>query len=310
MLASAEDDVVAAIVVYFLVILGIMLACGFGGRALMRGKGRSGAAGFCLGFFLGVPGLLIAGLLSPTPEYEAYKIRRQMELLGTSGGMTPGVSPVMSAAIAAANPARWADDPLGRHEQRYWDGSRWTEHVADRGVASVDDPSASRTPPTVALPVARATPAISPAPSAPATPAFSPAALPVYDVPDHGSTVPRQAARLVESIAELVFDSGGRVTVTTPLVIGRAPRRRDELPAAALFPVEDHTMSVSATHLLVGPHASGVWVEDTGSTNGTVVAHATGETQQLSPKVRVNVSFGSEIRFGERSLQVVPAAGG
>lgn len=32
----------------------------------------------------------------------------------------------------------WYQDPSGRHEQRYFDGTRWTEHVADRGVTSVD----------------------------------------------------------------------------------------------------------------------------------------------------------------------------
>ncbi|MBS43376.1 MAG: Tellurium resistance protein [Nocardioides sp.] len=35
-------------------------------------------------------------------------------------------------------PADWHPDPSGRHQLRYWDGSRWTEHVADNGTASVD----------------------------------------------------------------------------------------------------------------------------------------------------------------------------
>ena len=36
------------------------------------------------------------------------------------------------------HPAAWAADPSGRHHHRYWDGTCWTEHVADAGVASVD----------------------------------------------------------------------------------------------------------------------------------------------------------------------------
>jgi hypothetical protein len=36
------------------------------------------------------------------------------------------------------DPAGWQPDPTGRHDHRYWDGSRWTEHVADGGVASTD----------------------------------------------------------------------------------------------------------------------------------------------------------------------------
>ena len=36
------------------------------------------------------------------------------------------------------NPAGWQSDPTGRHEHRYWDGSQWTDHVSDAGVASTD----------------------------------------------------------------------------------------------------------------------------------------------------------------------------
>lgn len=35
-------------------------------------------------------------------------------------------------------PAAWHPDPLGRHEHRYWDGSQWTEHVADAGQVGRD----------------------------------------------------------------------------------------------------------------------------------------------------------------------------
>ena len=34
----------------------------------------------------------------------------------------------------------WLTDPSGRHEQRYWSGSEWTEHVTDRGVPGTDPP--------------------------------------------------------------------------------------------------------------------------------------------------------------------------
>jgi uncharacterized protein YxjI len=36
------------------------------------------------------------------------------------------------------NPARWAPDPMARHQLRYWDGTAWTEHVSDNGVQSID----------------------------------------------------------------------------------------------------------------------------------------------------------------------------
>lgn len=37
-----------------------------------------------------------------------------------------------------SSPAQWATDPYGRFELRYWDGTRWTEHVSSRGVQSVE----------------------------------------------------------------------------------------------------------------------------------------------------------------------------
>ena len=39
----------------------------------------------------------------------------------------------------SAPPFGWYPDPSSRHEQRYWDGTRWTDHVADGGQQS-DDP--------------------------------------------------------------------------------------------------------------------------------------------------------------------------
>ena len=35
-------------------------------------------------------------------------------------------------------PAGWHPDPRGRHEHRYWDGTQWTDHVADQGRMSID----------------------------------------------------------------------------------------------------------------------------------------------------------------------------
>lgn len=35
-------------------------------------------------------------------------------------------------------PPCWSPDPTGRHEVRYWDGVRWTEHVSDGGVQTID----------------------------------------------------------------------------------------------------------------------------------------------------------------------------
>ncbi|HEV3226717.1 MAG TPA: DUF2510 domain-containing protein [Acidimicrobiales bacterium] len=47
-------------------------------------------------------------------------------------------SMLAGAQAAPASAGTWAADPSGRHEQRYWDGSVWTEHVQSGGVQSTD----------------------------------------------------------------------------------------------------------------------------------------------------------------------------
>ena len=49
----------------------------------------------------------------------------------------PEVGPGQQSPPVTALKA-WLPDPTGRHELRYFDGSGWTEHVADAGVISVD----------------------------------------------------------------------------------------------------------------------------------------------------------------------------
>jgi hypothetical protein len=39
---------------------------------------------------------------------------------------------------ASSAPAGWFADQSRRHELRYWDGAKWTEHVSDAGVQAID----------------------------------------------------------------------------------------------------------------------------------------------------------------------------
>lgn len=50
----------------------------------------------------------------------------------------PASAPVAIPYTTPAVAAGWYPDPAGRHEQRYWDGSAWTEHIADAGTAGSD----------------------------------------------------------------------------------------------------------------------------------------------------------------------------
>ena len=44
--------------------------------------------------------------------------------------------------------ANWYPDPGGKHEHRYWDGSQWTDNVADHGRQAVDPLVANHVPTT------------------------------------------------------------------------------------------------------------------------------------------------------------------
>jgi hypothetical protein len=50
----------------------------------------------------------------------------------------PSAVPAATAPAAPSVPAGWHPDPVGRHEQRYWDGATWTSHVADAGAVGSD----------------------------------------------------------------------------------------------------------------------------------------------------------------------------
>lgn len=53
---------------------------------------------------------------------------------------TPTTAPAASPAPPPPPPVppAWAADPAGRHQLRWWDGARWTEHVSDAGVQGID----------------------------------------------------------------------------------------------------------------------------------------------------------------------------
>ncbi|MCU1394743.1 MAG: hypothetical protein JWM34_3171 [Ilumatobacteraceae bacterium] len=46
----------------------------------------------------------------------------------------------------STTPANWYPDPAGRHQLRYWDGTNWSDHVSDNGVAGVDPLQSAQQP--------------------------------------------------------------------------------------------------------------------------------------------------------------------
>ena len=76
--------------------------------------------------------------------------RRGMGLPGRAGraaGLTSSADPSQQGPVDATGTGTapgWFTDPFVRHEQRYWSGTAWTEHVLDGPTASVDPPPPPR----------------------------------------------------------------------------------------------------------------------------------------------------------------------
>ncbi len=64
-----------------------------------------------------------------TTEHRSFGVCEEPAQRGLMGGMSEG---------PLSYPPQGHPDPLGRHQLRYYDGARWTEHVSDGGVVSAD----------------------------------------------------------------------------------------------------------------------------------------------------------------------------
>jgi uncharacterized protein YxjI len=103
-----------------------------------------------------------------------------------------------------SQPADWYPDPSGRHEHRYWDGSRWTEHVASHGRQSTDFDPTTMPPPTVARPTEKIVRDVAKAGAA----GTAPGGGTIFTEP---VLVVNQKAKLIEVNNEYaIYDGGGR----------------------------------------------------------------------------------------------------
>ena len=59
---------------------------------------------------------------------------------------TPSPSGPTSGSTFTGTAPGWFVDPFVRHEQRYWSGEAWTEHVLDGGTPAIDPPPPPQTP--------------------------------------------------------------------------------------------------------------------------------------------------------------------
>lgn len=74
---------------------------------------------------------------SPAVSVQSVVAAAEPAVASTTG--QPTVAVQAAAQVAASTvPAQWAADPTGRYELRYWDGTRWTEHVSRAGQQYTD----------------------------------------------------------------------------------------------------------------------------------------------------------------------------
>ena len=158
---AESDDGGGAISGLVAVLVVALLVCAFIGMAVGNSKGRGGL-GFLLGLVFGVFGLIVIAVLGPTPEAQA---RRDLQVAAAARALDsserlrpcPWCSELIQPAARVCRYCRrdvalpppphetaeaWLPDPSGRHPDRWWNGSQWTQWVRDKpgGTRSEDPP--------------------------------------------------------------------------------------------------------------------------------------------------------------------------
>ena len=105
---------------------------------------------------------------------------------------------------------------------------------------------------------------------------------------------------------ELILDTGQRVRLAGPGLIGRNPASLD--PVVTCTAVPDPGWSVSKVHLEYGVEARGPWIRDRGSTNGSYLVRGGAPPSPLAPGRPVFLEVGDTIQFGQRWGRVDVAA--
>jgi hypothetical protein len=90
--------------------------------------------------------------------------------------------------LTSGRQASWQPDPTGRHQYRYFDGARWTNHVADHGQSTKDPYTLPPPPPGPPAPAA------APPDPARATAASQDPTVPIWARPADTSQVRQEEA--------------------------------------------------------------------------------------------------------------------
>lgn len=160
-------------------------------------------------------------------------------------------------------------------------------------------------PPTHRAPDAAAPPA---PPAAPSAPPAVPSAAHAGSAPPEAATQLRGAAGAATARWRVSFDTGESFVVEGLALVGRRPEARSGEPVRHLVPLRSSDMSLSKTHaqFQVAPDGALV-VMDRGSTNGSSIVRK-GLAKALTPGRPTTLVDGDEVRFGDRTMQVLREA--
>lgn len=115
-----------------------------------------------------------------------------------------------------------------------------------------------------------------------------------------------QTAPMTGPVWVLATSDGQHIVVEGRCLIGRKPAiEQDDLVDSTLVPIRDEDLSMSKTHALVGVDEEGLWIVDWESRNGTFIAPAGEEWEQLDAGQAYRLLEGDTVRFGRVEAQVL-----
>ena len=274
---------------------------------------------------------------SSVPDYSAPG-QRANDPYGEdySAPATPAVSPLPAAPSVPAAPAA----PAVREPNEFDTLLAPPQGAPDTHRPAPQRPAAPSTPAAPAVPAVPAAPAQVPAPPSWGAPTQQVSPQPAqasyggggqYAAPASGVPAPPPSRRDVQTVQRsgasqwggagqsqwgvpvtpprtqllwLIFDSGQRELIDMPVTLGRAPAAVEGSRAVV---VPDATMSLSRTHMRLGPTATGAWIEDSFSANGTQIRTPDGRVMELTGGQAVEVPAGTEVIMGDRRATIVYA---
>jgi len=215
-------------------------------------------------------------------------------------------------------------------------GAQWSLSSPADEFVMIDDVPGSDTgsPGFAAASAAFAPPAPVPAPRvpepAPPVPELAPpVSVPAPRVPELAPPVPEPAPPVPELVegppapapppaapspavgprrsqAMVRFDDGSVVRVPALALIGRDPDPAADESVDAVVRLDDPQRLMSKTHAALGQDATGVWISDRGSRNGTQLLSPDGEVADVPVGQRVRLLPGWTAQVGGRTFEIVP----